>query len=156
MNIVELSTGKIFPIEILPLESADYRLLSKKKYFFDWKEEKEQNIYKLVIKEDNDILGLISYEIIPKELRIHIRLLTVSKENKGRDKKFDKIAGNLICYVSKIAVREFAEMACISLKPKTSIYKHYMDKYKMNITGTTLSLEVPEILKLIKEYESDY
>lgn len=156
MNIVELSTGKTFPIEILSLESADYKSLSKKRYFFDWKKEKEQNIYKLVIKGDNDILGLISFEIIPEEWRIHIRLLTVSEENKGKNKNFDKIAGNLICYVSKIAIREFAEMACISLKPKTAIYQHYIDKYRMNITGATLSLEVPEILTLIKEYESEY
>lgn len=156
MNIVELSTGKTFPIEILPLESADYKSLTKKRYFFDWKKEKEQNIYKLVIKGDNDILGLISFEIIPEEWRIHIRLLTVSEENKGKNKKFDKIAGNLICYVSKITIREFAEMACISLKPKTAIYQHYIDKYRMNITGATLSLEVPEILTLIKEYESEY
>jgi hypothetical protein len=156
MNIVELSTGKIFPIEILPLESADYKLLTKRRYFFDWREEKEQKVYKLIIKEDNDILGLISFEIIPQEWRIHIRLLTVSEENKGKGKKFDKIAGNLICYVSKIAVREFAEMACISLKPKTAIYQHYIDKYNMNTTGATISLEVPEILNLIKEYESDY
>lgn len=156
MTIVELSTGKTFPIEILPLKSADYKLLIKKRYFFDWKKEREQNVYKLTIQGDNDILGLISYEIITEEWRVHIRLLTVSEENKGNSKKFDKIAGNLICYVSKIAVREFAEMACISLRPKTAIYQHYIDKYKMNITGTTLSLEVPEILTLIKEYESDY
>ncbi|RMZ60962.1 N-acetyltransferase [Chryseobacterium nematophagum] len=156
MNIVELSTGKSFPIEILPLESRDYKSLTKKRYFFNWKDEKEQEIYKLVIKGDNDILGLISFEIISEEWRIHIRLLTVSEENKGKNKKFDKIAGNLICYVSKIAVIEFAERACISLKPKTAIYQHYMDKYLMNITGTTLSLEVPEILTIIKEYENDY
>lgn len=155
MKIVEISTGENYPIEVLPLEKSDYKSLTKTRYFFNWKEEKDQYIYKLVIKGDNDILGLISFEIIPEEWRIHIRLLTVSEENKGKGKKFDRIAGNLICFVSKIAVSEFAEMACISLKPKTEIYKHYMDKYKMNITGATLSLEVPEILNLIKEYESD-
>ncbi len=155
MNIEEISTGKIYPIEILPVEKSDYKSLTKARYFFNWKEEKDQQIYKLVIKGDNDILGLISFEIIREEWRIHIRLLTVSEENKGKDKKFNRIAGNLLCYVAKIAVMEFAEMACISLKPKTAIYKHYVDTYKMNITGTTLSLEVPEILNLIKEYESD-
>jgi len=155
MNIVELSTGENYPIEILPLEKSDYKSLTRTRYFFNWKEEKGHQIYKLVIKGDNEILGLISFEVIPEEWRIHIRLLTVSEENKGKNKKFDRIAGNLLCFVAKIAVLEFAEIACISLKPKTAIYQHYIDKYKMNITGTTLSLEVPEILNLIKEYESD-
>ncbi|REC45233.1 MULTISPECIES: N-acetyltransferase [Chryseobacterium] len=156
MNIVELSTGEIFPIEILPLESADYNLLNKERYFFNWKEEKEQNICKLIIKRTKDILGLISFEIIPEELRVHIRLLTVSAENKGKNKKYDKIAGNLIAYVAKIAVKEFGEFACVSLKPKTAIYQHYIDKYKMYIAGQSLCLEVPEILDIIKEYEDDH
>ena len=39
MNIVEVSTGKIYPIEILPIENTEYKLLSKTRYFFDWKKE---------------------------------------------------------------------------------------------------------------------
>gem|GEM_PF-218724 len=156
MNIVELSTGEIFPIEILPLESADYNLLNKERYFFNWKEEKEQSVCKLIIKNTKHILGLISFEVIPEELRVHIRLLTVSAENKGKNKKYDKIAGNLIAYVAKIAVKEFGEFACVSLKPKTAIYQHYIDKYKMYIAGQSLCLEVPEILDIIKEYEDDH
>lgn len=71
------------------------------------------------------------------------------------DKKYDRIAGNLITYVSKLAVKEFAELACVSLVSKTSIAKHYIEKYNMNIAGKTLSLEVPEILNLINQYNDD-
>ncbi len=53
------------------------------------------------------------------------------------------------------AVRDFGEWACISLRPKTQIAQHYIDKYKMNITGVTLSLEVPEIFELIELYDHD-
>jgi len=42
MYIVQVSTGKTYPIEILPLENADYKLLSKTRYFFNWKEETNQ------------------------------------------------------------------------------------------------------------------
>lgn len=155
MNIVEVSTRNIYPIEVLPVENTDYKLLTKNRYFFDWKEEKNQEVYKLVVKKDNAILGLISVERIPDEWRIHIRLLTVSKENMGSGKKFDKIAGNLITHAAKIAVADFGELACISLRPKSQIAKHYIDRYKMNITGMTLSLEVPEILNLINLFEND-
>jgi len=155
MNIVEVLTGKIHPIEVLPVENTDYKSLSKTRYSFNWKEEKTQEIYKLVIKGQNDILGLVSIERIPSEWRIHIRLLTVSLENKGEEKVFEKIAGNLIAFVSKIAVTDFGELACVSLRPKSSIAQHYITKYKMNVTGLTLSLEVPEIIDLINQYDHD-
>ena len=116
---------------------------------------KKEEVYKLVLKGQKDILGLVSIERIPSEWRIHIRLLTVSVENKGKEKEFDKITGNLIAYVAKIALADFGQMACISLRPKSSIAKHYMTKYNMNMTGMTLSLEVPEIVNLINKYDHD-
>ena len=155
MNIVEVSTGRIYQIEILPVESTDYKSFSKTRYFFNWKEEKTQEVYKLVIKGQNDILGLVSIERIPSEWRIHIRLLTVSLENRGDKKVFEKIAGNLIAFVSKIALLNFGELACVSLRPKSSIAQHYITKYNMNVTGLTLSLEVPEIIDLINQYDHD-
>ncbi|MDF0694115.1 N-acetyltransferase [Aquirufa ecclesiirivi] len=153
MNVVEVSTSKIYPIEVLPVESEDYKLLSERRYFFNWEEEKTQETYKLVIKGQEEILGLISLERIPSEWRIHIRLLSVSLENRGEGKTYENIAGNLIAFVSKIAVKEFGEFACVSLRPKSSIAHHYITKYNMNVTGVTLSLEVPEILDLINRYE---
>lgn len=155
MKIIDISTGEKHPIDILPVEIEEFQALKKDWYFFDWRIEKNQEVYKLQIKGLSDILGLVSIERIPQEWRIHIRLLTVSKENKGNDKKYDNIAGNLIAHVAKIAVREFGELACVSLRPKSRIAQHYIDKYKMNVTGMTLSIEVPEIIDLINFYDND-
>jgi hypothetical protein len=155
MKIIDTSTGEKHSVDILPVEIDEFKTLRKDRYFFDWKIEKNQEVYKLQIKGSNDILGLISIERISQEWRIHIRLLTVSKENKGNEKKYDKIAGNLIAYVAKIAIREFGELACVSLRPKSLIARHYIDKYNMNITGMTLSIEVPEIIDLINFYDND-
>jgi len=155
MNIVETSTGANFPADIRPVESSDFKSLSRNRYFFDWNSERNEEVYKLCKAGSDDILGLISLERIPEEWRIHIRLLTVSKENKGKGKKYDKITGNLIAFAAKIAVREYGELACVSLKPKSQIAQHYIDTYKMNRTGMTLSIEVPEIVELIKQYDHD-
>lgn len=155
MHVVETASGSKYQIEILPLEQGDYKSLKKKRYFFDWKTEKEFEVYKLRIAGANDILGLVSLERIPQEWRVHIRLLTVSVENKGEGKQYQKIAGNLIAYAAKIAVREFAEYACVSLTPKNQVARHYIDKYQMRVTGKTLSIEVPEILDLIKSYDHE-
>ena len=155
MTIQETSSGKIYNVEILPVEDIDFKSIDKKRYFFDWKTERAYEIYKLKIINSNDILGIISLERIPEEWRVHIRLLTVSLENKGSNKIFDNIAANLITHAAKIAVAEYAELACVSLKPKSNIAQHYIDKYNMNITGMTLSLEVPEILNLINTYDNE-
>lgn len=155
MIVVEVLTGKIYKAEVMPVENTDYKLLSKARYFFDWKEERSEEVYKLVLKGHKDILGLVSIERIPSEWRIHIRLLTVSIENKGNGKVFENITGNLIAHVAKIAVVDFGELACVSLRPKSLITQHYIEKYSMNITGMTLSLEVPEIVTLINKYDHD-
>jgi hypothetical protein len=155
MTIQETSSGKIYNVEILPVEDIDFKSIDKKRYFFDWKTERAYEIYKLKIINSNDILGIISLERIPEEWRVHIRLLTVSLENKGANKIFDNIAANLITHAAKIAVAEYAELACVSLKPKSNIAQHYIGKYNMNITGMTLSLEVPEILNLINTYDNE-
>ncbi|MBC8434361.1 MAG: N-acetyltransferase [Desulfobacterales bacterium] len=112
-------------------------------------------IYKLQIVGSKDILGLISLERIPEEWRIHVRLLTVSKENKGSSKQFDNIAGNLLTHAAKLAVKDFGELACVSLRPKTQIADHYIRNYGMKVTGRTLSIEVPDILTLINTYDNE-
>ena len=151
MYITELSSKKHFPIEILPIESSDFKILTKSRYFFNWKEEKEFEIHKLKIKDHQEILGLVSFERYSEEWRIHIRLLTVSIENRGIQKKYDRIAGNLIAFVAKIAVLDFGHLACVSLKPKSSLSEFYIKKYNMRLTGATLSIEVPEIISFINQ-----
>jgi hypothetical protein len=155
MNVVELKSGKKQAVEIRLLESSDYKNITKRRFFFDWKTEQAYEVYKLHIKDSNEILGLISLERIPNEWRVHIRLLTVSIENQGKNKQFDKIAGNLISFAAKIALIDYAELACVSLKPKSEIAQHYIKKYNMTLTGITLSIEVPEILNLIRLYEDE-
>ncbi len=155
MFITEVGTAAKFSIEIVPVEDQDFKFLNKKRYFFNWKLELGRNIHKLTISGSNDIKGLISFEYIPDEWRIHIRLLTVSRENSGKEKIYERIVGNLIAFVAKQAIKEYGELACVSLIPKSEIAQHYINKYNFNLTGRTLSIELPEILQLLKEYDND-
>lgn len=155
MVVVEVKTGQAYKTVIEPVESIDFKQLTKKRYFFDWKSERSHEIYKLHLEGEHDILGLVSFERIPNEWRIHIRLLTVSEENKGKDKKYEHIIGNLLTFVSKQAMKEYAEMSCVSLIPKSKIARHYIEKYGMRSTGMTLSLELVEILNLLTIYDHD-
>ncbi|WP_339815588.1 N-acetyltransferase [uncultured Imperialibacter sp.] len=155
MVVIDTGTGASHKVEIEPVDDRDFASLTKARYFFDWKQEKEFEMYKLRIANTRDILGLVSIERIPEEWRLHIRLLTVSKENKGSSKKFENITGNLLTFISKIAVGEYGELACVSLKPKGLIARHYIDKFGMNVTGLTLSIEILEIFNLIETYDHD-
>jgi len=155
MYIIETRTGKKLKIKIHLVEKNDYKFLTSINYFFNWKEEKKREVYKLQIVGDEYILGVVSIERIPEEYRIHIRLISVSVENKGANKLYKNIIGNLIAHVSKIALQEYAELACVSLKPKSEIVQHYIDKYNMNKTGLVLSIELREIIDLINKYDHD-
>ncbi|WP_416864278.1 MAG: N-acetyltransferase [Imperialibacter sp.] len=155
MVVIDTGTGASHKVEIEPVDDRDFASLTKARYFFDWKQEKEFEMYKLRIANTRDILGLVSIERIPEEWRLRIRLLTVSKENKGSSKKFENIAGNLLTFISKIAVREYGELACVSLKPNGLIARHNIDKFGMNVTGLTLSIEILEIFNLIETYDHD-
>src|ERR1035437_10606368 len=102
MKIIEVVTGDEYPVEIVAIETGDFKTLRKDRYFFNWSIERNQEVYKLQIIGSRDILGLVSVERIPEEWRIHIRLLSVSKENKGSTKIYTNIVGNLIrvCFFS--------------------------------------------------------
>ena len=155
MYISRTSSGKKHQVEVTPVQEVDFKTIGKDRYFFDWRLERKFEVYKLRIAGSSDILGLISLERIPIEWRVHIRLLTVSAENQGKDKIYDRIAGNLIAYAAKIAVTDYAKLACVSLRPKSQIAQHYITKYNMISTGLTLSIEVPEILNLINLYDHE-
>ena len=154
MYIIDVRTQKHFDVEITSIEPQDFKEITKKKYFFNWKLEKDFEIYKVTKVDDSKILGLVSIERIPEEWRIHIRLLSVSAVNKGKQKLYERIVGNMLTFISKLAIKEFAELACVSLKPKSSIAQHYIETYGMNITGVTLSLELAEIINLIEKYDN--
>jgi len=147
-----MADGSTHEVDVLRVEDEELARIDPARYFFDWTEETGQEVYKLVLQGQHDILGLISIEVMPKEWRVHVRLLTVSEENQGRGKMYDRIAGNLLAHAAGIAVREFGASACISLRPKTALEPHYMEKYNMTKTGVTLSLMVPEIMNLINTY----
>lgn len=155
MTILEVKTGNIFKVDILSVANEDYARITKKRFWFNWKEEKGQEVYKLQIQGTEEILGLMSIEDIKAESRIEIRLLAVSSENRGTDKTYENIIGNLIAFASKYSLRMYGELACISLIPKTELVQHYIEKYYMYEAGISLCLDGIELINLINKYDHD-
>lgn len=135
-----------------PLRGNGYDTITKARYFFNWKTESDNRIYRLRLLKGKEALGLMSLRFIEEEQRVEIVLLAVSKENRGKNKQYEGIAGNLIAWAAREAIRLFAENGCVSLLPKTKLKAHYMQKYGMMDAGRHVFLEGASLLSIIKKY----
>ncbi|HVA98755.1 MAG TPA: N-acetyltransferase [Bacteroidia bacterium] len=153
MFITELSSEKKHKVVVEPVTKEDYKIITKRRYFFDWKTERQFSVYKLRRSDDDTILGLVSFENYQKEKWIDIRLLSVSFENRGSKKKYDRIAGTLIGYVCREAIKLYANKGCVALVPKGDLGEHYMSQYGMKDAGKRLFLDGEDLLKILNTYE---
>lgn len=152
MFIVERLTGKKYTVVVEPVINEDYKIITKKRYFFDWKTEKKYTVYKLRRKDNNIILGLMSCIHYAEEQRIEIKLLAVSIDNR-KGKGYDRIAGTLIGFACREAIKCYGIDGCVSLVPKTELKIHYIEKYGMLDAGYQVFLEGVSLLKNLNNYE---
>lgn len=153
MQVLLFKTGEPKQIVVEQLAESDYKLITKSKYHFNWKEQKSNDVYKLRLIENEEILGLMSLKIHIDETRIEIVLLACSIENTGNNKMYDRIAGNLIAFACREAIKWFGADACVSLLPKTELKKYYIIKYGMLDAGRQIYLESNALFTLLKEYK---
>ena len=150
MFVVNVENNQRCQVVVEPVVDKDYANITKARYFFNWKKEKGGNVYKLVCK--SEIVGLIAFENCPDQ-RIEITLLAVSKENRGKNKKYEGIAGVLIGFACRETNKLYGIEGCVSLVPKTSLKQHYIEKYGMQDAGYRVFLEGLPLLSLLRKYE---
>jgi len=121
------------------------------KFGFDWSEEIEYEIYKLIIPKTGEILGLVSLDRVFEELRIEIRLLELSKSNIGASKKYEKVAGILIAHCCKQSFQN-GFFGFVSLIPKTKLINHYKKEYGFQQFGKHLVVDLDKSELLMKKY----
>ena len=155
MEITLVATSEKKEVIVKPVEDEDFKLLIKRRYFFEWKSLKEKaSLYKLCVRGDKDILGVMALVDVPQEKRIELKLLASSKENAGKNKIYDGIAGCLIAYACRKALKKYGNLACVSLVPKTKLKSYYITKYGMTDGGWQLFVEGKHLNDLIKKYLS--
>lgn len=153
MEVLEVKSGLRKPVVVRGAEEKDFKILTKRQYSFRWKALKGvAEIYKLHIEEEEDILGVMGLVYVPEDKRIEIRLLANAKENKGRNKVYDRVAGCLIAFACNLAAEKYKKDACVSLLPKTNLVKHYMHKYHMVHKGRQLCLEDETLDYILNKY----
>ncbi|WP_282776509.1 hypothetical protein [Phaeodactylibacter xiamenensis] len=155
MKLLNLYKNQEFEAEILKVMDEDLKEANKSNQFeFDWIEEKKKqcDIFKIVIKDqESKILGLISLTDINTEFRIHINLVEVSNDNKGKNKRIDRIAGCLLAFACKVAF-EKGYLGFASLVPKTELVGLYIKKYGFKKYGSQLAIDQRDAIGLIQKY----
>jgi hypothetical protein len=154
VKLVDLHSNQAFEAEIEAVDEEDFDMIrSLDQFEFDWHKEKRNEVYKIVEKYQDapEILGLISISDITEELRIHIHLIENSNENKGKNKKIDRIAGCLLAFACSIAFKR-GYLGFTSLVPKTELIGLYVDKYGFQQYGRQLAIDQQDAIDLIKKY----
>ncbi len=86
MHVIELETGKQISVAVDLVEASDWRQMTKANFFFNWKLEKYNELWKLTVQNDSQILGVMSLVDHPDESRIEIHLIA-SREGQVGSKK---------------------------------------------------------------------
>ncbi|SDE65201.1 hypothetical protein SAMN05216464_10899 [Mucilaginibacter pineti] len=155
MYVKASDTGEEVRVSITKIDAKEIALINKSKRFdFNWNKEKANSVYKLTGEGIQEPLGLISLIERPDDLAMEIRLIAVSKDNKGKERKYERIAGCMIAFACKEAFT-VGYQGFICLKPKTLISDHYKEKYNLISTKLFLISEGKNSLDLIHKYYQD-
>jgi hypothetical protein len=126
-NSVENSlTGEVFDTEITRVSKGDLKAIRKSEWVFDWKLEfriPKNEVYKLTtVNNPTIILGLLSIE--DKHDHIFMHLIESAKFNKGKDKIYLGVPGNLVAIACKVSLDKGYD-GYVAFDSKTVLIEHY-------------------------------
>jgi len=154
MLLENIETGEDLEAEIELLKEVELLKVKKSKQFlFDWKKEYEKPglLYKISLVENDELLGLICLIDVPEEMRIHLELVELRKDQTGKNKTIDKIAGCLIAFACEQSFKK-KYGGFVSLLPKTRLINHYTFKYGFSQYGRLLAIEGQASRLLLNKY----
>ena len=123
-------------------------------WLFNWKEEfkqPERDIYKLTIVNNSKIIqGLISLEV--KSDHVYMHLVESAPFNKGSEKVYCGVPGNLVAYACKLSFQRGHE-GNVSFVSKSQLIEHYIKTLEAtHFGGRIMIIETVSALKLINKY----
>jgi hypothetical protein len=153
-SIENTSTGEVFDTIIVRLTEKDLRLIHKSEWQFDWSNEikdKTKEVFKLTTENNPSIIqGLLSVE--DKQDHIFMHLIESSKFNKGKNKIYFGVPGNLIAYACKVSVDK-GYQGFLAFDAKTALIKHYQETlHATHFRGLRMFIETNAALRLISQY----
>lgn len=153
-SIENTITGEVFDTLIIPMSKSNSNEINRNDWRFDWiKETKDRTkqVYKLVTQTNPTIIqGLVSIE--DKQDHIFMNLIESSKFNKGKEKVYYGVPGNLVAFACKISFEKGYD-GFVAFDAKTALIKHYEQLLgATHFRGLRMFIETKAALKLIKQY----
>lgn len=155
-NSIENSiSGDTFPTDVLLVESADLKKITKKNgWLFNWSAEyklPDRDVYKLTISGNPAVIqGLVS--ITEKEDHVYMHLIESAPFNLGKNKVYIGIPGNLVAFACKTSFHRGFE-GYVSFTAKTQLINHYEKTLgAINVGGQLMIINTDAALRLIDKY----
>lgn len=153
-SIENVVTGEIFNTEIVGLSEADKNQIKKNEWQFNWHRElkdKSKDVYKLTTSNNPTIIqGLLSIE--DKQDHIFMHLIESSKFNKGKEKMYLGVPGNLVAYACRVSVDKGYE-GFLAFDAKSALIKHYEQTlHATHFRGLRMFIETSAALRLMAHY----
>jgi hypothetical protein len=125
-SIENILSGEVFDTVITGLDKSDLKIIKRSDWQFDWRLEfraSQNEVYKLTTVNNPTIIqGLLSIE--DKEDHIFMHLIESAKFNKGKDKLYIGVPGNLVAFACKIS-NERGYEGYVAFDSKTVLIEHY-------------------------------
>lgn len=154
-SIENIITGDSFPTEVTVLRKEELKNVAKNKgWLFNWKDEfkhPERDIYKLsIVGNPNIIQGLLCIEI--KEDHVYMHLVENAPFNRGCEKVYAGVAGNLVAFACRVSFQRGLE-GNVSFMSKTQLIDYYEKSLgAFHFGGQIMIIETQSALKLIGKY----
>jgi len=154
-NSIENSiTGEVFDTEVTRVLQTDDKSFRPAEWLFDWQAEINQpnhRVYKLTTVNNPGIIhGLISLE--DKQDHIFIHLVESANFNKGTNKMYLGVAGNLFAFACKRSFEKGYD-GYVAFDSKSALIKHYEEKLGATLfRGQRMFIETVSAVELINKY----
>ncbi|WP_421829708.1 hypothetical protein [Larkinella sp.] len=153
-SIENTLTGEVFDTEISRLTDKEIRQIKRTDWLFNWHKElrdQAKEVYKLTTVNNPTIIqGLVSIE--DKQDHVFMHLIESSKFNKGKNKVYFGVPGNLVAYACKVSVDKGYE-GFVAFDAKSALIKHYQESLlATHFRGLRMFIDTSAALRLIAHY----
>lgn len=156
-NSIENSvSGEIFDTVITQI--TDSKQIKKAEWAFNWQVEIKdisKQVFKLTTTNNPTVIhGLIG--LTDKGDHIFMDLIENARFNKGRNKLYNGVAGNLVAFVCKTSFEKGYE-GIVSFIAKTQLISHYEQTLGAKLFGgNRMFIDTKEALILVTKYFKDF
>ena len=154
-SIENTISGDSFLTEVsLLTNEAAKDITNKAGWLFDWRSDfklNDREVYKLTVANNPSIIqGLTSLTV--KSDHVHMHLIESAPFNRGKDKLYLGVPGNLVAFACKLSFQRGGD-GYVSFLAKTQLIDHYAKTLGATRTGGHLMIiNTTAALKLINKY----